>query len=34
MKRRDEVGYEGMYERQILRWDIAEYVVLIDLSRS
>jgi len=34
MKRRDQMGYEVMYERQILKWDLTEYVVLIDLSRS
>jgi len=34
MKRRDRVGFGGMYERQILKWDLTEYVVLIDLSRS
>jgi len=32
MKGRDQVGYEGMYERQILRWDLTEYVVLSGVS--
>jgi hypothetical protein len=27
MKGRDQVEYEDMYEREILRWGLTEYVV-------